>query len=292
MPVPTTPGASSHSGRAVIAFDVNSLIEFADPRTGPARRIPIWLYRPRELALSAPPALVLHGMSRNADTYREAWADSADRYGFAVAAPEFSKADYPDALDYNFGNMIAPGGEPIPRQQWLFPLIDQIYLRVRDELRLDGERYYLYGHSAGAQLVHRLLTFAWSPRIACAISANAGSYTMPVFDVDYPFGLRGTPFTAADLPHLLARPLTVLLGEDDNDAEHENLPRQPGPMAQGPHRFARGQRYFHTARGIAAELRLPLAWRLATVPGVSHSNPGMAPAAAALFATLSACEPR
>lgn len=274
-----------------MSFEANGRIEFTDPRAGPTRRIPIWLYRPQALPPTSLPVIVLHGMSRNADAYRDAWADSADRYGFAVVAPEFSKAEYPDALDYNFGNMRSPDGRPLPREQWLFALIDRIYLRVRGALGLAGEHYFLYGHSAGAQLVHRLLTFAWSPRIAYAVAANAGSYTIPAFDIDYPFGLRGTAFAEADLPHLLARPLTVLLGEDDNDAGHENLPRQPGAMAQGPHRFARGQRYFQAAQAIATRLRLPFAWQLVTVPGVAHSNPGMAPAAAAIFSTLTAGTP-
>jgi len=285
------PSASCLYGTATVQLDSASRIEFADPRPGPARHIPLWLYRPRALVPSAPPVIVLHGMSRNADAYRDAWADSADRFGFAVAAPEFSAAEYPDALDYNFGNMVSPDGTLLQRAQWLFPVIDQIYLRVREALGSNSERYYLYGHSAGAQLVHRLATFAWSPRIAFAISANAGSYTMPVFDIDYPFGLRRTAFTEADMPSLLSRPLAVLLGEEDNDAAHHNLPRQAGAMAQGAHRLARGQRYIQTAGRVAAERQVPFAWQLITVPGVGHSNPGMAPAAAALFASNSARDP-
>lgn len=271
-------------------FEPARRIEWADPRPGFSRRIPIWLYRPRALVASRPLVMVLHGMSRNADAYCEAWAASAEQYGFAVAAPEFSAADYPDALDYNFGNMVSPDGVLLPRAKWLFPVIDRIFLQAREALGIDGERYCLYGHSAGAQLVHRLVSFAWSPRIALAISANAGSYTMPVFDADYPFGLRGTAFTEADIPALLSRPLVVLLGEQDRDPAHHNLPRQPGALQQGAHRFARGQRYFQTAEQIALERRVQLAWRLITVPHVAHSNPGMAPAAAALCACIPNCD--
>ena len=268
-----------------MALDPPRCIDFTDPRSGLARRIPIWVYRPPSLTASRPPVIVLHGMSRNADAYCEAWIAHADLHGFAVVAPEFSKDDYPDALDYNFGNMRSPEGKQLPRALWLFPVIDRIFLRAREALCVDSERYFLYGHSAGAQLVHRLITFAWSPRIVRAISANAGSYAMPVFDVDYPFGLRDTPAADADIPDLLSRPLTVMLGEADSDPAHHNLPRQPEAMAQGPHRFARGQRYIQTARQIALERNLPLAWQLTTVPGVGHSNPGMAPAAAALVAS-------
>lgn len=261
-------------------------VDMADPRPGFARRIPLWLYRPQANDPARPLVVVLHGMSRNADEYCNAWAKLADAHGFALVAPEFSAAEYPDARDYNFGNMLSEQGALLPREIWLFPIVDQIFLRARELMNLACERYCLYGHSAGGQLVHRLATFAWSPRIALAISANAGSYTMPVFDVDYPFGLGNTAFAEADMPGLLARPLTVLLGEADNDPGHHNLPRQPGAMAQGAHRYARGQHYFRAAEEAAASRGLKLDWRLSTVPGVAHSNPDMAPAAAALCAAV------
>src|SRR3546814_9157712 len=75
------------------------------------------------------------------------------------------------------------------------------------------------------------------PLIDIAISANAGSYTMPVVDVDYPFGLRGAPVDEAGLKRALAMPLVVLLGTADNDPHHPSLPDQPEAMAQGPYRL-------------------------------------------------------
>ena len=54
-------------------------------------------------------------------------------------------------------------------------------------------------------------------------------------------------------------------------------------MAQGPHRFARGHRFFERAQEAAAHLGADLQWRLQVVPGVAHDNKGMAPAAVALM---------
>ena len=53
----------------------------------------------------------------------------------------------------------------------------------------------------------------------------------------------------------------------------------PEAMLQGPHRFGRGQAFFAAAREAAARLAVPFGWRMAFVPGVGHSNGGMAPRA-------------
>src|SRR3546814_7519134 len=98
------------------------------------------------------------------------------------------------------------------------------------------------------------------PLIDIAISANAGSYTMPVVDVDYPFGLRGAPVDEAGLKRALAMPLVVLLGTADNDPHHHSLPDQPEAMAQGPYRLARGKKFFATAQDQAQRLQTPFNW--------------------------------
>ncbi len=256
------------------------VIPYTDPRNGPPRKIPLWLHRPAAFCPESPVVIVMHGMSRNAGAYLDAWTVHADQHGFAVVAPEFSAKQYPEAADYNFGNMVAPDGHVLPREQWLFSVIDGIFDHARSVLGSSRQTYCLYGHSAGGQFVHRMATFAWSPRIDLAITANAGSYTFPVFDVKYPFGLAGTSCREADLAQLFSRPLLVLLGDRDNDPDHHHLPRQPGAMRQGPHRFARGHSYMEAATRAASDRQLELSWRMATVPGVAHSNQGMAAVAA------------
>ena len=82
----------------------------------------------------------------------------------------------------------------------------------------------------------------------------------------------------------LARPVTILLGEEDRDPHHPQLRRDAGSDAQGTNRFDRGRAFFAEAGAAARRLGLPFAWRLATVPGVAHSNAGMAVAAAPLLA--------
>ena len=260
-------------------------LDMADPR-GRGRRIPVWLYRPARFAPDGHIVIVMHGLRRDASDYCAAWAQEAERHGLLVVAPEFTDEAYPSAREYNHGDVLAADGRLRPRSEWLFPIIDPVFDFVRRETGAERSRFCLYGHSAGGQFVHRLASLAWSPRIELAISANAGSYSLPRFDVDYPFGLGGMGLPQAALPELLARPLVVLVGARDNDPDHPNLPRHPAAMRQGPHRYARGLHYVESARAAAAAAGVALRWRLVVVPGVGHSNAGIAPFAARLCAGL------
>jgi len=248
-----------------------------DPRRSPGRTITVFTYEPRKCNAESPFVVVMHGRKRNGDDYRDEWIESAERYGFRVAAPEFSEAQYKHPQEYNYGGMVDADGRLRPREEWIFRAIDAAFLEACRRMASSSERYTLYGHSAGGQLVHRCATFAWSPLMERAVTANAGSYTMPVRDEAFPFGIGGTPVTEDELRAFFARPLLVMLGDRDSDPDDDQLPREAGAMRQGPHRFARGRRYVEVAKLESARLGVPLAWRVATAPGVAHSNALMAP---------------
>jgi poly(3-hydroxybutyrate) depolymerase len=253
---------------------------FVDPRAGPRREIPVHTYRPTSFTPESPILIVMHGRSRNGSDYRDWFVPDAERRGFLVAAPEFSEAQYGHPHEYNFGAMVGPDGAWRPREDWLWPLVDRIFEQVRERFGSRRGTYSLFGHSAGGQVVHRLATFGWSPCIERAIAANAGHYTMPTRDAAYPHGLRGVPITDEELRALFSRPLTILLGNADNDPNHPQLPKEPADLEQGPHRFARGQAYFETGKREAARLGVPFRWRIATAPGVAHVAAEVAPFAA------------
>jgi poly(3-hydroxybutyrate) depolymerase len=252
----------------------------ADPRDG-KRSITVHYHRPSNWRGDGPVLVVMHGRNRNGADYRDWFVADAQGYGFLVVAPQFAEAQYAHD-DYNYGAMLRDG-RIAPRESWLWPVVDHVFRDAAARAGATRGRYFLFGHSAGAQVVHRLATFAWSPLIERAIAANAGSYTLPVGDEDFPFGLRKAP--PVDLRALFSRPLLVQLGDQDTDPNHEQLPREPGAMRQGPHRFARGHHYLEVGRREAARLGDPLAWEVEIVPGVAHEAAKMAPfAARALFA--------
>ena len=250
-----------------------------DPRRAD-REIVVFTHRPKAHAPASPIVIVMHGRNRNGGDYRDWWVEASERHGALIAAPEFSEARYPHPGEYNYCAMFSPEGARRDAREQLFPVIDHVFDDVRQRARSTAECYFLFGHSAGGQVVHRLVTFGWSERIGRAVTANAGSYTMPLFNHDFPFGVGNTPFDEQALAALLSRPMLVLLGEADNDPNHDQLPREPGAMQQGPHRFARGNLYFETGRRAAERLGVPFGWTLAIVPGVAHSGEQMSAAAA------------
>ena len=228
------------------------------------RTIPVWYFLPEAARADAPVLVVMHGVNRDADRYRDEWLPHARRYGFVLVAPEFSEAAFPGDAGYTLGTKGA--------FQWIEPVFDAMKAATGNR----SERYHLYGHSAGAQFVHRFLYFVPGARVAKAVAANAGWWTLPDPAVDFPYGLKGSTVDAAALKTMLQRPLVVLLGTADTDPNHVHLRRTPEALAQGPHRFARGHTFFAAGKNRAAALDVPLGWRLATAPGVGHSDSGMA----------------
>ena len=160
-----------------------------------------------------------------------------------------------------------------------FDAIEPLFAAARQGMGLEAETYALFGHSAGAQFVHRYMMLTPDTRVARAVAANAGWYSWPDPAIDWPYGLRGAPRPALAQAEIAALPLTLLLGEADRDPDAPNLRRTPQAMAQGESRFRRGIRTAALVDYIAARLGVGSGWNLATVPGVGHDHRGMAPPA-------------
>lgn len=254
-----------------------SSFKFTDPRPGPLREINVFTFRPTSYQPNSPILLVMHGRNRNGDEYRDFFALEAERRGFLVAAPEFAEDQYAHPHEYNYAAMKTEDGSWQPREQWLSRVVETIFDEVRRRAGSIRDNYFLFGHSAGGQLVHRMATFDWPRRAQRIVSANAGSYTLPSAEEEFPFGVAGSAVGDAELKALFGRNLLVLLGDQDTDPSHYQLPMEPGAVRQGPHRFSRGHHYMEVARREARRLGVPLAWQVAPVPGVSHSAKHMAP---------------
>jgi poly(3-hydroxybutyrate) depolymerase len=252
------------------------LFKFRDWVGPPVR---VFATRPVGLAADRPVVFVMHGTNRNADEYRDQWHDLAVEYDFLLLVPEFSKRDFPGPEGYNYGNVQDTDGSSRPPAEWAFSAIEKIFDEARRRFSIKTNAYAMYGHSAGAQFVHRFLYYVPDARLARVVVANAGWYTMPDPAVDFPYGLRGSAIGEAQVAAALGLPVTILLGENDTDPAHPSLRRTPEALAQGANRFERGQAFFRAAAQYAETLGVPFRWQLATVPGADHNNRLMAPAA-------------
>ncbi len=248
------------------------------------RPLTVHYHRPESVDVDSPILFVMHGNGRNATGYRDVWIPLAEEYGFLLIVPEFSADQYSSSRTYHQGNIRAASGAAIDSTYWSFTTVEAIFDEVRERTGSNRTLYNIYGHSAGSQFVHRMLQLMPGARVAEAVAANAGWYTLPDDEVDWPYGLGGlSSQVTADvrLTNALGRKMTVLLGELDIDTEDSDLRTTPEAMEQGPHRFARGQYFYEYARRVTEDRGVPFNWSIQTVPGVAHSNGLMAPAAAA-----------
>jgi poly(3-hydroxybutyrate) depolymerase len=243
----------------------------------------VYMTRPAGLTAERPIVIVMHGMRRNADEYRDQWHELAKEHNFLLVVPEFSERFFPGSEAYNLGNVFDASGKPQPKAAWSFSAIEPIFDAVRRRFHMTARGYALYGHSAGAQFVHRFLFHVPTARVTRVVAANAGWYTMPVFNVAFPYGLRDSVVSSADLAAALQLPVTVLLGGQDIDPQHRSLNRSPEALLQGSHRHARGQAFFDSAADASNRLGVPFGWQLLTVPEADHDNRLMAPAALPLL---------
>jgi len=245
--------------------------------TQAGKHVLVWYFLPANAGPEAPVVVVMHGVGRNGEDYLTDWTEFAQEKRFLLVVPEFSKTEFPGDPGYNYGNTVTAEGRPVPREEWSFSMIEPVFDAVRERTGSRAAGYRIYGHSAGAQFVQRFLYFVPHARIERAVAANAGWYMLPDLAAEFPYGLKNTPVTEADLRAALGRPLTVLLGESDTDPKAKALRHTPEAETQGPYRLARGKYFFAHARAAADARKIPFGWSLATAPGIGHYDKGMAP---------------
>jgi hypothetical protein len=268
-PLVAAPGASS--------------LPYHDPMF-PDRTLILHAARPRAWHRGLPVLFVHHGVARNGRAYRDYWLPYVDHGGFLAIAIEFPEAQFPDYLWYHFGNLRTEAGLPNPRSQWTFGIDARLFAALQHQGLTITARYGLFGHSAGGQFVHRMLSFGYRDQVAVAVGANAGTYAMPDLAINWPWGLGNTDVVADDLPALLGFPLTIMAGTEDVKTTGRFFPHGPNSLRQGPTRYARAHSYVRSGQAAAAALGVPLAWQVIDVPGVGHDGRGMSGAAAPLIA--------
>ncbi|MEM8936592.1 MAG: hypothetical protein AAGC77_09320 [Pseudomonadota bacterium] len=242
----------------------------------PGPEITVHFVEPDDVPAEAPIVFVMHGVLRNAQDYRDNWVQLAKTHGFRVFAPEFDAKRFPRSKMYNLGGVGVDGPSA-------FDAIEPLFHDIRHRANTNQNTYYLFGHSAGAQFVHRFLMLRPDARLSLAVAANAGWYTLPRDDIKWPYGLGGLDDQQLTINAAFRAPLVVMLGEDDNDPNDANLRKTKEANAQGAHRFARGLNFMRIATEVAEASDITLRWKTIIVRNAGHDNAVMAKAAATVI---------
>ena len=156
--------------------------------------------------------------------------------------------------------------------------IEYFFNFFKSKYKLHTNTYKIYGHSAGAQFVHRYLLITQEPAVDQAVIANAGWYTV-ISDNNYPYGIRNIPveFKGNQLKNFLDYRISLLIGSDD--IGNTSLNTSEGAMLQGLNRYQRAENFFDYLLMYGEQKNLPVRWKYQVVEGAIHSNEKMAPSA-------------
>ena len=224
---------------------------------------------------------MIHGNSRNADDYLNTWIKLAKGQNIAIFAPHFKRTSF---ISFNTLQMSTSSGRiRTDKNLYLNNSIDILFDFIKSKFSLSQELYNIYGHSAGAQFVHRYLLMSDKPKVKTAVAANAGWYTF-LDGSNFPYGLSNPPinFNSSNVRDFLQMDFHVLIGSADTDIT-SSVNQSNGANNQGANRFQRANNFFSYTQKIVDQNKLEFNWSFQIVNGVAHSNSRMSRAAAQIL---------
>ena len=244
-------------------------------------RLKLYTYKPR---CENPGLLVVfHGTLRNAGDYRDSAIPFADRACMMVTSPMFEERRFPPR-NYQRGGIVDDDDGIRPIDEWTTRYVAPLIAWSRASAGRADAPVYLFGHSAGGQFLSRVAAYQPPADVMRFVIANPSTHVRASLTEDAPYGFRGLPDGTALLRQYLALPITIYLGEADEDPSDPDLSTASAAMEQGPHRLARGRFVYAEAKDYARNNDLPFNWRLVISPEVGHTADGMLRSAAAPLA--------
>jgi poly(3-hydroxybutyrate) depolymerase len=243
---------------------------------------------PSTLSRATQLLLVMHGKGRNADEYCQSWVDWAAKADYIVLCPQFDEDEWPGSAGYNLGNVFTGedgSGRVNPEEEWAFTVAERVHRHAATNFALEARLFDMWGHSAGAQFVHRFVLFKPRSLVRYAIAANPGWYTAADPATAFPYGLQ---HPALDLGESYTREHLVIMRGEGDVVRDDNLRTEPGAEAQGHTRFERAGFAYAAARATDPDTN----WQLIDVPGADHDQVTMSAAAQRFLLETAAALPR
>jgi len=270
---------------------------------GPLEKpIEVFFHKPKQFHSQSPILIVIPGAGRNGDDYRDSWVQASEQHGVLILSPSYSEDGF-DFSQYHLGGIVknfqVKGGIKssisVYRLQdsditwdlnnnpedWIFQDFDIIFETAKLAVQSSVEKYDLFGHSAGGQILHRFALFNGPSKADRILASNSGFYTQVDLETSPIFGLKGFLVNNLGLDQVFHKNLVVFLGELDNEKETRGTTlHTPTVDRHGLGRFARGNYFYNEAQELALKLGLEFQWSMETILDTGHDYRLMGEAAA------------
>jgi dienelactone hydrolase len=238
--------------------------------TANGMQIKVFTYHPQ--SCNKPSILfVFHGLYRKAESGRNKAMKLADEACLVVFAPLFDKDRFPNWRYHRAG--VIRSGRVQPRLQWTAPVVNDLIRLARDSVTNPDAKVYLFGHSAGGQILSRISAYSPPKGVDRIVIANPSVHVTPLQSERVPYGFDGL-FSAKEalvrIKEYLALPVVIYLGQEDTG--EKNLVKSAEAMRMGRNRLERGRNTFVLAKNMAKAQGWPFNWTLIEVPNVGHSS--------------------
>jgi len=222
-----------------------------------------YLYLPLSYSPASPVLVSVHGISRNALEHVEHFSSFAEKYGFILIAPLFSKKHYRGYQ--RLGRHRKKGRADL--------ILSSVVEEVKKLTGNTSKKSYFFGFSGGAQFVHRYL-MAYPEHVERAVIAAAGWYTFPDPTLEYPLGIKASaalPGASLFAPGFLSVPVSVLVGEFDNEQDAELRKSRFLFHQQGLTRIERGMRWAKVMTAASRSYNINTLYPFQLLPESDHS---------------------
>ncbi|WP_342239555.1 alpha/beta hydrolase [Inquilinus sp. OTU3971] len=213
-----------------------------------------------------PLAVIVHGTERGMQSYRDGFADFAERHGVIVLAPLFP-VGITEPGDLSSYKLLRAGD--LHYDAVLLAMIAETQARYR----VEGDRVLMYGFSGGGHFTHRFL-YLHPERLLGASIGAPGIVTLLDFEHDWWVGVRnfeavfGKPL---DLDAIRRVPVHMVIGGDDTETWEITV--KPGDAWWMPGADIAGRNRQDRMRSLCRSLEAQgITVQQDTIPGIGHDD--------------------